>query len=221
MSRTYARTILAALVFALGCLAPTVSQASWLVGLDEVQLSGAKYTFNDNLTNPSNSGSMVGTDLVLEWLPSNRFGIEADYGVLPLERRYQLGTAGAISNNVTERATPALLGANLYLTPNDKPGIHPTFGVAYGQLDVRQQFDGGTLGHLVTHNTVPINVLKLGLEWVFGSAVFGGGPSSFGVLRLQYQAWTGGRVNTSAITGVRQELDYNSSAIVLGAAASF
>ena len=221
MSRTYARTIQAALLFALCCLAPTVSQAMWLVGLDEVQLSGAKYTFNDNLTNPSNSGSMVGTDLVLEWLPSSRFGIEGDYGVLPLERRYQLGTAGAISNNVTEQATPALLGANLYLTPNDKPGIHPTFGVAYGNLDVRQQFNGGTLGYLVTHNNVSINVLKLGLEWMFGSAVFGGGEGSFGVLRLQYQVWSGGHINTTAIPGVRQNLDYDSSAFVLGAAASF
>ncbi len=211
MKRWQTRIMLLAGLAVAGCMAPSMTHAAWKVGLDEVQMTGAKYTHTDGATNPTNSDAMVGTDVAVEWLPSEHFGLEVDYSISPLERNYQLGANGAVSSNVTEKGTYTLVGANLYLTRNNVRGIQPVFGVAYGTVGANQVFTGGTLGNLTTNNTVDVNILKFGIDWL----------TDFGVFRLQYQMWTGVAGNATLIAGTRQQNDFTSSALSLGAFAYF
>lgn len=211
MRRIHIRLAMALLLTAAGCLAPTLARADFKVGLDEVDLSGAKYTHDANGTKTTVSTDMVGTQLALEWLPTDFVGFEIDYSAAPLQRNYELGSSGAISNNVTETASFTTFGANFYPFREEKRGIHPLIGVAAGTIDVSQKFEGGTLGNVSTTNSVTINQLKLGLEWVGNRA---------GV-RLQYGIWSGSTSNTTKLTGVRQTNDYSGSAVSLGVFALF
>jgi hypothetical protein len=217
MKRWQTRIMLLAGLAIAGCFAPSMTHAAWKVGLDEVQLSGAKYTHDDsvNTVTVTNSDGMVGTDLAVEWLPSEHIGFEIDTSLSPLERNYKLGTAGAISTNVTEKASYTLYGANLYVTRNNVRGIQPLFGVSTGQIAVSQAFSvgngTGALAAINTSATVDINILKFGFDWL----------TDFGVFRLQYQQWTGAAANATKLTGVRQVNDYTGSAIALGAFAYF
>ncbi len=205
--------LLALLIAGAGCLAPSLvhAESSFRIGLDEVQLTGATYTHDTSGTKLTNSDTMIGTQLMVEFLPTDFFGIEVDYAISPLQRHYQLGTNGATSNNVSEQASYTTYGANFYMFREEKRGLHPTFGVATGQIAVSQKFEAGTLGNQTTNNTVDVNILKLGLEWVLNRA---------GV-RLQYQAWSGDASNSTKLTNVRQTNSYTGSALALGVFALF
>ena len=205
-----ARLFTLAAVAALGLLAPSLARANVKIGLDEVTLGGAKYT-HDNGTKYTNSKDLVGTELAVEYLPTEFFGIEVDYGLTPLSRTYQLGTNGSVSKNVTESAAFVLYGVNLYFGRDDRRGFHPELGVSTGSATVSQKFEGGTLGTQSTNNTVNLNVLKAGLDWM----------TSYAGVRLQYQLWTGEKSNSTLLTGVRQTVSYTGSAVVIGVFANF
>jgi hypothetical protein len=202
-----------ALALAAGLLAatPGLSRAELKIGLDEVQLTGAKYTHDNAGTKSSDAATMVGTNFNLEWLPTGYFGLEVDYSLSPLERTYQLGTNGAVSNNVTEAASLLTYGFNLYFGRDERRGWHPVVGVATGTAAVTQKFEAGTLGAQSTHASVDLNILKLGVDWVL----------SYAGLRLQYQMWTGSKSNSTQLTGIRQTNDYTGSAIDIGVFADF
>jgi len=205
------RMAVVAILVAVGCTLPTLSHAGLRIGLDEVQLSGATYTHDTAGTKVTNAAPLVGTQLDLEFQPSEFFGFEIDYALSPLERSYQLGANGATANNVTESTGYTLYGVNLYFNREDRRGFHPVLGVATGQLSVSQKFEGGTVGTQSTHSTVDINVVKAGFDWM----------TTMAGIRLQYQMWTGEKSNTTQIVGVRQTNSYTSSALVLGVFAAF
>jgi hypothetical protein len=211
MSSRPVRLSLIAMLATLAWSAPTTSHAAVKIGLDQVQLDGATYTHDTAGTKLTNAKTMVGTQLALEFSPSEHFGFEIDTSLSPLERSYQLGTNGATSNNVSESASYTLYGVNLYFNRDDRRGFHPVLGVATGQLSVTQKFEGGTVGTKSSHSTVDINVLRAGFDWM----------TSYAGLRLQYQLWTGDKSNTTQVTGVRQTNSYTGSAILLGVFAAF
>jgi hypothetical protein len=206
MKRWQTRSLKLTVLAALGCLTPALAHADIKLGLDAVQMAGAKYTHDAAGIKDEDRSFMVGSQVSLELLPTEQFGLEVSYSLSPLERSYQLGIAGATSNNVTEQASYTTIGANMYLFYKKRDGFHPVIGVATGTLTVAQKFEGGTLGNISTTNTVNINIIKLGLEWVINSAGF----------RLQYQQWAGETNNTTKIAGVRQTNSYDGSAISLG-----
>jgi hypothetical protein len=205
------RLLKLALLAALGCLAPALAHAELRLGLDGVQVADARYVHDTAGVRDEQRGFMVGSQVSLEYLPTEQFGLEVAYSLSPLERGYQLGIAGATSNNVTEQASYTTLGANMYLFYKKRDGLHPVIGVATGALSVTQKFEGGTVGSLSTTNTVNINLVKLGLEWVINNAGF----------RVQYQQWAGQTNNTTKIPGVRQTNSYDGSALSLGVFAFF
>jgi hypothetical protein len=205
-----ARLVALAAIAAAGLLAPSLTRANVKIGLDEVTLGGAKYT-HDNGTKYTSSKDLVGTQLAVEYLPTEFFGIEVDYGLTPLTRTYQLGPNGSVSNNVTENAAFFLYGVNLYFGRDDRRGFHPELGVSTGSATVSQKFEGGTLGAKSTNNTVSLNVLKAGVDWM----------TSYAGVRLQYQVWTGEKSNSTLLAGVRQTVSYTGSAAVIGVFANF
>ncbi|HUJ76051.1 MAG TPA: hypothetical protein VL359_14400 [bacterium] len=210
--RTWRLWLVLGILAGLACLAPARALAADVkVSMDYVQLGSPTYTHDDGTTKLTNSTSMVGTQASLEFLPSQRFGLEVAYALTPLERNYQLGPAGATSNNVTESASYTTFGANLYLFGDDRLGLHPEVGVATGSLAVSQKFSGGTLGTTSTNNTVNVNIVKAGLDYMTQVAGF----------RLQVQYWQGSTSNSTAITGIRQTVDYSSTAVSLGVFAYF
>lgn len=206
MNRWRTRSLKLAVLAALGCLAPALAHAEIKLGLDAVQVADARYTHDTAGIKDEEHGFMVGSQVTLEYLPTEQFGLELAYSLTPLERSYQLGIAGATSNNVTEQASYTTIGANMYMFSKKRAGVHPLIGVATGSLTVSQKFEGGTVGSLSTTNTVNINMVKVGLEWVINNAGF----------RLLYQQWAGAADNTTKIPGVRQTNSYDGSAISLG-----
>lgn len=206
MKRWRTRSVKLAVLAALGCLAPALAHAEIKLGVDAVDLTAATYTHDTAGIKDSDRGNMVGAQLTLEYLPIERFGLEVAYSLSPLQRSYQLGNGGATANNVTEQASYTTIGANMYPFYRRREGLHPLIGVATGQLNVTQKFQGGTVGNVSTSNTVNITIVKLGLEWVIERAGF----------RLQYQQWSGETTNTTKIVGVRQTNSYDGAAVSLG-----
>lgn len=206
MNRWRTRSLKLAVLAALGCLAPALAHAELKLGLDAVQVADARYTHDTAGIKDEEHGFMVGSQVSLEYLHTEQFGIELAYSLTPLERSYQLGIGGATSNNVTEQASYTTIGANMYMFSKKRETLHPVIGVATGILTVTQKFEGGAVGNLSTTNSVNINMIKLGLEWVIANAGF----------RLQYQLWAGAANNTTKIPGVRQTNSYDGSAVSLG-----
>ena len=213
MMKSRLSALIALTVFTgLACAVPTLGHAAgFKIGLDQVQLSGATYTHDTAGTKLTDSKTMVGTQLAVEFLPGEFFGFEIDTAISPLERNYQLGANGATSNNVSESAGYTLYGVNLYFNRDERRGFHPMLGVATGQISVAQKFEGGTVGTASTHSTVDVNVVKAGFDWM----------TTYAGLRVQYQLWTGAKGNTTQITGVRQTNDFTGSALLLGVFAAF
>jgi outer membrane protein W len=149
---------------------------------------------------------MPGTQVTLEYLPTDNFGLELSYSLLPLGRTYQLGPQGATSQNVTEQASYGAFGANIYLFREERTGLHPVVGIAAGSVTVSQKFEGGTLGSFSTTNSVGINVAKVGLDWVINKAGF----------RLRFEQWTGEATSAAKIPGIRQTNSYGGSVASLG-----
>ena len=206
MKRWPTRSLLLATATVLGCLVPNLARADFKVGLDQVQLTGATYTHNDAATKPTNSTVLSGTQVTLEYLPTDNFGLELASSALPLGRTYPLGPQGAISQNVTEQASYGTFGANMYLFREERMGLHAVVGIAAGTVSVSQKFEGGTLGSVSSSNSVGINVAKLGLDWVINKAGF----------RLRFEQWTGEATSATKIPGVRQTNSYSGSAATLG-----
>jgi len=206
MKRWLVRAMAMAVLALLAGASPALARSAFKVGLDERQLSGAAYTHDNGTTKLENSDLLVATQLTLEFLPTESFGLEVAYALSPLQRNYQLGANGATSSNVLEEASYVLYGANYYLFRDDRQGLHPLIGVATGTIGVTQKFEGGTLGSTSTAATVNVNVLKLGMEWVGEKAG----------LRLIYESWSGQSSNATKLAGIRQTNNYTGTSIVLG-----
>ncbi len=183
------------------------------IGLDRLVLSGASYTHQDLLTTTkeSNTNSVSGAELFVEWLASDHFGLEIASTVAPLQRSYQLGSGTPVSDNVNESATFTTIGANLYFTRAKRKGFQYLVGVATGTMQVKHEFEGGTLGKVSSTNSFPINTVKLGVEWV----------TEMAGVRLQYVATSGSTSNTTQLTNVKQTVNYTGGMAVLGVYAFF
>ena len=182
------------------------------IGLNRVSSSGMEYIHDDGTTPITVSDSSVGNELFLEWLISERFGLEINSAISPLKRTYSLESGGTtISENVVEEVSYTLFGANLYFSKAGRKGLKFLVGLYAGTAEISHAFEGGTLGTTTTSNSTSLTVFKLGMDWITKMAGF----------RLQYQNWEGTASNTTEITGIKQTGDMTGSVISLGVFAFF
>jgi hypothetical protein len=184
------------------------------IGLDRLSMTGATYT-HETLAAASqekNKDALSGADLFIEWIASDHFGLEVAGTIAPLERSYKLGSgATPVSDNVNESASYTTVGVNLYFTRATRKGFQYSIGVATGTVQVKHEFEGGTLGKASSSSAFAITAVKMGVEWV----------TELAGVRLQYQSTSGAASNTTELTGVKQTVDYSGGILALGVYAFF
>ena len=184
------------------------------IGLNSVSMQDMGYTHDTGTERISTTGTMVGTELFLEYLVSEYFGFELDYTTSPLERNYDLEikqTNTFISDNVTETATYYTYGFNLYLDKAFAKGLNTWVGVATGAMTVVQEFEGGSLGDKSATHKLNLDVVRAGVDWSTEVAGFRA--------RAHYQVAK--NTTTKAIEGVKQTMDYSGPGFSVGVFAKF
>ncbi len=178
------------------------------IGFNRISLSGPAYTLKEDATGTTaeNSDAMTGNGLFVEYLLFGRIGLELDLGIPELTRTYELESGGTTISTVTETAQAILLGLNLYFSSHEVPGVKPFFGLGAGTLSVDHKFGGGTLGTQSSSQTLQLNVLKVGLDWIKDNSG----------LRAEVYSWTGQSSDTAAIQGYTQTIDYTATGFAIG-----
>ena len=182
------------------------------IGINRVVVGDAKYSHDSVSGVATGTGNMTGNDLLLEYIMFERFGFEVTTSLTPAERNYSLASGGTtISSNVSETVSVTTIGVNLYFDAAFKKGTTLLIGIGLGPAKVTHEFEGGTLGTTSSTNTINLNTLKIGFDWV----------TELATLRLQYQNWNGRTSSTSNISNVLQTVDLGGNALVLGVLAFF
>ena len=84
------------------------------IGLNRVSSSGMEYIHDDGTTPITVSDSSVGNELFLEWLISERFGLEINSAISPWKRPYSLESGRSkASEHVLDARTSSTFGAHL------------------------------------------------------------------------------------------------------------
>ena len=188
-------------------------QSTVKMGLSRTFVGGATYQLEETATatTTSNSDTMQGNELFLEYVFFGRIGLELATGLTEMVRNYELESGGTTISSVEESARITLIGLNLYFNDHGSPGIKYYFGLGAGVASVSHTFTGGTLGSQSSSQSVPLNVLKVGLDWITDKAG----------LRVQVATQSGEATDTEAITGYKQTLDYGATIIGIGVFAFF
>jgi opacity protein-like surface antigen len=188
-------------------------QSNTKIGLNRVNLSGATYTLAETAgtTEVSNSDALTGNEVFLEYIFFGRIGLEFTLGLTEMQRSYELSSGGTTISNVEESARSALLGLNLYFSDHASPGIKTFFGLGSGVVSVDHSLRGGTLGTQSSSVAVQVNTLKLGLDWIKENSG----------LRVQVLSQTGEDIDTQAIAGYTQTVDYTATGLSIGVFAFF
>lgn len=179
------------------------------IGFNRNLVSGVKYTLQDSAGTEldSNSDSMTGNDLTGEFILFNRFGIELNVGLLPMEREYKLvDSTGALISNVDEAARLLSLSANLYFQDLSTTGFKYFFGLGAGTVRVSHRFSGGSLGTQSSDVSVTVNLMKFGMDWLTDQAGF----------RAQVVAMEGDTQNGQEIPPFEQLINYTATVATIG-----
>lgn len=207
-----------AVLLLLGWSAPADAQirgrqSNTKIGLNRINLSGVTYTLTDSAgaTEATNSDALEGNEVFLEFVFFGRIGLEFGVGLTEMVRNYELETGGTTISNVEEVARPATVGLNLYFRDHASPGFKFFFGLATGLVSVSHTFRGGTLGEQSSSQSVPINILKIGMDWIKDKAGF----------RAQVFSQTGELTDTEAIADFTQNLNYTATGLSIGVFAFF
>ena len=182
--------------------------ANLKLGFNRSVISGATYSLTDaSGATVSNSDSMTASDVYAEFILFSRFGVEINTALLAMEREYALNDAsGALIGNVTETARPTTLSFNLYFQDQSTTGFKFMFGLGAGIVTVDHRFEGGTLGQASSNETVTINLMKFGVDWLTDKAGF----------RAQLIAMTGDARNGAQIIGFQQDYSYDATVATIG-----
>lgn len=208
-----AALLLATALPALGQAPSRGGKSNTKIGLNRVSLSGATYTLADSTgsVEATNSDPLTGNELYLEYIFFGRIGLELGVGVTEMTRSYELESGGTNLGNVKESARSALVGLNLYFSDHSSPGVKTFFGLGGGVITVDHAISGGSLGGQSSSQTVPVNTLKLGLDWIKENSG----------LRVQAFSHTGETIDTEAIEGYTQTVDYTATGFSIGVFAFF
>ena len=205
----------ALLLLAMGPLAhaqeggeQSLGPANIKLGFNRSLVSGATYTLtNSSDESVSNSDSMTGNNVYAEFILFSRFGVELNVGLLEMEREYALSdSSGTLLANVTETARPTTVSFNLYFQDQSSTGFKFLFGLGAGIIDVEHNFSGGSLGTEYSNETVTINLMKFGMDWLTEKAGF----------RAQVVAMEGDKKDSDEIATYQQTIDYTATVATIG-----
>lgn len=189
-------------------------QSTAKIGLVRTFVSGVKYELEETAssTTASNSDAMEGNELFLEYVFFSRIGLELATGLTEMVRNYDLlKTDGTKISTVEESARTTLLGLNFYFSEHGSPGVKFFFGLGTGVVSVSHKFSGDPLGNQSSSQSVPVNVLRLGLDWITDKAG----------IRAHVSSQTGEAADTETITGYKQTLNYSATVVGIGVFAFF
>jgi hypothetical protein len=140
----------------------------------------------------NNSGQLYSTSLVLEYLFGGRkspalFGVEFDLGTSTGQRNFTIENENKKIGDVLQKLnTNFLYGGNVFFSDGGEEGFNWSIGLMTGTVSVKQTFQNGNVydgstdpDSTITYNssqesshTIPVEILKLGLEWILETAVF-------------------------------------------------
>lgn len=188
-------------------------QSTAKIGLVRTFVSGVKYELEETAssTTASNSDAMEGNELFLEYIFFSRIGLELATGLTEMTRNYDLKSDGTTISSVEESARTTLLGLNFYFSDHGSPGVKFFFGLGTGIISVSHKFSGGTLGSQSSSQSVPVNVLRLGMDWITDKAG----------IRAVVSSQTGEAADTETLTGYKQTLNYSATVAGIGVFAFF
>ncbi|MEE8396229.1 MAG: hypothetical protein V3S29_09255, partial [bacterium] len=179
-----------------------IRQGTIKMGMNRLMTSGPSFTVEEDATatTGSNTGSTTGNEVFIEYVLFGRLGVEASTSLTQAVRDYELEDASATKlADVQDSVRHAMFGLNLYLTDHEKGGLKYYFGLGTGQVYVTHAISGaGTFPSGLISHRVPVNTLKLGMDWISERAGF----------RLQVISQTGSFTDRSSLSGYRQTIDY-------------
>ncbi|MBI3993977.1 MAG: hypothetical protein HY342_11940 [Candidatus Lambdaproteobacteria bacterium] len=188
--------------------APTIK-----VGFDRVFLSGATYTLEESSTTTSysNADQMVGNVVYVEYVLFERLGLIGEYALVPFTRQFELeDSASSVVADVSEAASVSMLGANLYFNKATGRGLKYFFGLSTGTFSATHKMGDTSTGTGLAGSSsalsVPVNALRLGVEWMLGNAG----------IRVQYQSLSGELDDTTQFTGFKQTVSYTAAELGIG-----
>lgn len=179
------------------------------IGFNRNLVSGVTYTLDNTsgTTSASNSDSLTGNDLTAEIILFNRFGVELNVGLLPMEREYKLEEAdGTLIANVDESARLISLSTSLYFQDLSTTGFKFFFGLGAGIVQVSHEFSDGTLGPESSDETITVNLIKFGVDWLTDKAG----------LRVQIVSMEGDTQDGQEIPGFEQTINYTATVATIG-----
>lgn len=192
-----------------------IRQGTIKMGMNRLMTSGATFSVVDDATGTTgtNTGSTTGNEIFFEYIVFGRLGVEGSTTLTRAVRDYQLEDSGAtLLADVQDSARQLMFGLNLYLSDHEKGGLKYYFGLATGQVYVTQAISGsGTFPSGLISHQVPVNTLKLGVDWIRDRAG----------LRLQLISQTGSTTDRSTLGGYTQTIDYTATVLAIGAFAFF
>ena len=193
-------------------LEEAIGPNSFRIGINRTLISGAKFTVENTAgtISDSNSDSMTGNDLYAEMVFFSRFGIEVDIGLTEMEREYDLNIGGTLAS-VDESSRLTAVFANLYFQDQSTTGFKFFFGLGSGVVQVTNSFTSGALGVGSVRQSVQVNLMKIGLDWLTENAGF----------RTQLITMTGDKENETAIPGFKLISDYSATVFAIGIFAFF
>ncbi|MBF0280214.1 MAG: hypothetical protein HQM13_20610 [SAR324 cluster bacterium] len=193
--RTFAFTILIALLWTATSHAQIQKQKKWKVGLNRLT-SGVTYKYETKVQNlatdtdfttlsKDSSGSIANTEFMLEYIFFGLFGLEVNFNLTPGIRNFSFDTSNEkIGDIVEEVKSSVLYGSNFYFSDHSSPGFKLFAGIQTGDFLVTHTYSNGgdrpvtvsaSDAALLADNfkasqvstiTVPVQIIKLGIDWI-------------------------------------------------------
>lgn len=187
------------------------------IGFDRIFISGATYSLEDSSTSESlsNADQLVGNVIYGEVIFFDSLGLIAESTMVPLRREFELLSGSTVIGDVTESTTILMYGANFYFNRASGRGFKFYFGLATGTITADYSYSDASTGTGLAGASstlaVPVNSIRLGIDWIMGKAG----------IRLQFQSLTGLTADTDDLSGFRQTSDYTASDLGIGVLAFF
>ena len=173
-------------------------QRNWRIGLGRM-INTVYYGYetkkgdsDKTKVSANSSGQLYSTSLVLEYLFGGRkspalFGVEFDLGTSTGQRNFTLENSNKKIGDILQKInTNYLYGGNVYFSDGGEEGFNWSVGLMTGSMAVKQTFQNGNVydggsdpDSDITYNTtqesshtIPVEIVKLGLEWILETAVY-------------------------------------------------
>ena len=173
-------------------------QRNWRIGLGRM-INTVYYGYETKNKDSSyakieqnSTGQVYNTVLVMEYLFGGRkspalFGLEFDLGTSTGQRNFTLKSSKTKIGDVLQKLnTNFLYGGNVFFSDGGEEGFNWSVGLMTGTMTVKNEFQNGDVSDdgndeysgwgfnntQESSHTIPVEIVKLGFEWILETAVF-------------------------------------------------